>query len=260
VNLSLFGLLMFWVALSVLVAGPAQTTALRVLNRQHPDEGIRHPYTARDAFVFVSVYLAIGAVAAAIGILCIPVTGLHSPVFESMAAFKPFWQGLNALLVPALLAGAVASLPAQAATFILLRANPENGARMLSSHYRLTFAGRIFTGGIFEEIVFRFGVVQLAAWAAIRLGVPAVQAAWAGVVVSGLVAAVADSAAHRFIGLPLPRPMIGWVIARQVLLAFSAGALFITYGLFAAMVAHIAFLLVQQCVEILLRWTQTGRA
>lgn len=251
---------MFLIALSVLVAGPSLTAALRVVHRQRPQARIRAPRSARDAAAFVLVSLSVGAVAAAVGILCMPVTGLRSPVFESMAAFKPFWQGLHALWIPAFLAGAAASLSVQAAAFILLRANPEYGLQMRSSHRQLTFAGRVFIGGIFEEIIFRFGAVQLTAWAAIRLGAPAAQAAWAGVAASGLLAAAAVSGAHSFIGLRHPRPLLVLAFVRQLFLAFSAGAMFISYGLFAAMAAHITFLLVQQCTEILLRWTQTGQA
>lgn len=260
-NFSLFGILVFLCLVAVIVGVSALATALRYHHSRHPQGSLRFPAKTRTVILIMLIYTLVAAAAVAVGQLCMPVTGLRAPLFEAMAAFKPFWQGLDQEMLPALLSGVAGGLAWIGLYYGLMRRflDEETLRRSDTIHQRIGFGGKTLLGGIYNEIVFRFGIANLLAWAAITLGATTVPAAWIGFLVSGLLSAAADIAGHRWVGITLPRQFAAVLILRKLGIAALCGWMFSSYGLFAAILTHLVVIIILSIADSICRWIETGR-
>jgi hypothetical protein len=183
--------------------------------------------------------LAVGLAAA--GAATAPRVGLSAPWFAAVAHDPSRIAAEAAAQLPqALLVGTVS-----AAAFLGLyyrvfrpRLTPHQVQRTESLRMELGLAGRVLMGGVAEEVMFRWGVMSVLAWAIAAMGVGSVPAIWIAIVVSGVLFGLGHLPGAVAVGVPLTRTLVVMAIVLNLLVAVGFGWLFWRSGLLAAIVAH----------------------
>ncbi|HEV2150622.1 MAG TPA: CPBP family intramembrane glutamic endopeptidase [Longimicrobiaceae bacterium] len=185
--------------------------------------------------------------AVALGLALAPRLGLRSHLAESAAGEAPGLRALRSELPAAVALGLAADLLVVGLELAVFRpwmgeagrALSEGGERTLT----VTLAGVLY-GGITEELMMRWGVMSLLAWAAWKLfrrgrGEPGAAVMWTAI----LLAAVLFGAGHLG-AVSAVAPLTAAVVTRTVVLNAIAGIafgwLFWRRSLEAAMVAHMS--------------------
>jgi len=188
--------------------------------------------------------LIFAIVAIVLGILFGRQAGLHAPAFEALVSGSLPWRALWKQLLPATLVGSVAALLLIALNYGVFRPRVNRETVVLTERLRLEMGltTRVLIGGVYEEIVYRWGLIGLFAWiGTILIGTttPAVLR------ISNLVAAVLFSLAHlpgaAALGFRPPRALVSMSLTINIIGGLVFGWLFWHYGLFAAMLAHALF-------------------
>ncbi|HEY5721275.1 MAG TPA: CPBP family intramembrane glutamic endopeptidase [Allosphingosinicella sp.] len=175
----------------------------------------------------------------ALGLWVGPRLGLDSPVVRAWAERRPILPALRPQLSPAMLGGG-----AVAAVLVLfwLGVNAMPGAADKLSILEIPLVTKLLYGGIVEELLLRWGLMSLFAWAAWRLARrPAAVPAWC--IWSAIVAAAILFAAGHLPMLYLlmpdpPQTLVAMVLVGNSLPGMLFGWLFWRRGLEAAMIAH----------------------
>lgn len=183
--------------------------------------------------------LAVGLAAA--GAATAPRVGLSAPWFEAVAHDRSKIVSEAAAQLPlALLVGAVS-----AGAFLWLyyrvfrpRLTDHQVERTESLRMELGLTGRVLMGGVAEEVMFRWGVMSVLAWAVAAVGVGSVAAIWTAIVVSGVLFGLGHLPGAVAVGVPLTRTIVVMAIVLNLLVAVGFGWLFWRSGLLAAIVAH----------------------
>jgi len=188
--------------------------------------------------------LIFAIIAAILGILFGRRAGLHAPVFEAIANGDLPWMTLGNLIIPAALIGAVAAFSLITLYYGVFRPQIDRDIVLLTERLRLEMgiSTRVLIGGVYEEILYRWGLMGLFAWiGAILTGTTSTAVLW----ISNLIAAFLFSLAHlpgaTALGFSPPRELVSMSLAINILGGLVFGWLFWRYGLFASMVAHALF-------------------
>ena len=188
-------------------------------------------------------------------------TNLGPPFFQALLSGESAIGELKTQILPALGIGVGGAL-----IFLLLyylvfrpRLDHETVSAMEQLRMRNGLWGRMLYGGIVEEIMFRFGCMNLLVWGFQALtGNSGWTAIWLAIVVSGVLFGIGHIPSYLQAGCRRSF----WFYAAEVTLnlwaALIFGWLYASYGLLAAMVAHAVFHLVwypfdriftESCVE-----------
>ncbi|MDQ3482279.1 MAG: CPBP family glutamic-type intramembrane protease [Pseudomonadota bacterium] len=241
----------------LLVAGLIGVLSLLLVpfERIAPDTGL-HPIVLRLVSIIQPAVLTI--ILIIVGNALAPRVGLQAPLTQASAAGDPALPVLREQFAPAA-AGAVAValiLITYSLTVVPLLVEAREGeafARLVANGPPLLT--KILYGGITEELITRWGLVSLFAWAAWRLsGSPAEVPHW--VFWSAIVLAAALFAAGH---LPLLFALITappWWAISAVLLGNAVpgvvfGWLFWKYGIEAAILAHAAAHVIATLLQLL---------
>lgn len=103
---------------------------------------------------------------------------------------------------------------------------------------------RLLYGGITEEVLIRWGLMTLLAWAGWRLlqrgeGAPAAAIVWLAIGISALLFGVAHVPAVAALLTDVPATVVAYVTLGNALFGVVAGYLFWRHGLEAAILAHL---------------------
>lgn len=185
------------------------------------------------------------AAAAGIGVGIANKLGLHAPAAEAAAEGAPILAALRPQLLPGLIAGALCGA---ALILLYILAKPmlpvDFAARAEAFNRVMPVVMRIFYGGLFEEVLVRWGVMTLLIWLAWRLidkgeGRPRAIFVIAAIFVSALI----FGAGHLGVAVALSERLTGatvvFVIAANSLFGIVAGFLYWRRGLESAMIAHL---------------------
>jgi hypothetical protein len=181
------------------------------------------------------------AIAAAIGVGTMAQTGLQAPFLASVASGQP--EG--SLLWPQLVAGTVGAIicmgPFLAAYYGYFRPrlDPATVRVTEAMRERLGLAGRLLYGGIYEELLFRWGLISLFVWLGTLLtGSVNSILVWVAIVLAGILfgaghlpGTIAAGARKSTLLVMATLGLNGWA-------ALIFGYLFWQYGLTAAILAH----------------------
>lgn len=171
-----------------------------------------------------------------IGCLLAPRLGLDAPLIRALLARQSPWQALKPQLLPALLAGA--AVAAMLLGYARLSADWMTGAPA----FDMPLLPKLLYGGITEELLTRWGLMSLFAWAAWRLTGAKRPASRAVLAVGTVLAALLFAAGHLpvlYMLLPDPSPqLIAGVLIGNAMPGLLFGWLFAVRGLEAAMLAH----------------------
>jgi len=200
----------------------------------------------------------LAAAAAALGVGLNHATGLRAPCFEALASGASPVRGAIAQIGPGLAGGLVAG-GAAVALSITLRRWAGHAAMAAGERLRLAFGlpARLLMGGVFEEIVYRWGLMGAIAWVGAAVaGTPAPAVMWTAIVLAALVFGMAHlpgaAALGAILGFETGGPLIVTGMAINVAGGIVFGWVFWTYGLLAAMLshatAHVALVLYERSV------------
>jgi membrane protease YdiL (CAAX protease family) len=191
-------------------------------------------------------------IVAAIGLFIAGRIGLGLPFLESWLAGKPDWARVRKFVVPAILAGVLASVAIIAldAGVFAPRLSAELGQSGLQGQQAsaLTppvWAGFLasFYGGITEEILLRLFMLSLFAWIGRFVnrtpeGRPGLAALWAANILAAVLFGLGHLPATAAAGLPLDALVVTRAIVLNGLAGLVFGWFYWTFGLEAAMVSH----------------------
>lgn len=168
--------------------------------------------------------------AAAIGGALAQKIGLGAPLFEAALRGRLQNAEIGRTIAMALLTGAAGSI----VLVLYARMTPDLGLETpLATH--------VLYGGISEEVIARWGVMVLAAWALGKARVHQDAAIWAGLVIAAGLFAAGHLPALFLLTGGAPSPLLlAWVIGANTALGIAYGVLFWRRGLEAAMLAHAA--------------------
>lgn len=223
--------------------------ALPLLLEGHPMPA--PPFVVSIASAMQSAVLL--ALAAWTGVKLAPHVALHAPVLSGAAHGRIDTTALRAQLLP----GTVGGMLGVAILVAFVHFAPPALA-LLQDRFSLPLAVRVLYGGITEEILVRWGLMTLLAWAFWRIfqkgsGEPAAFVLWAAILLS----AVAFGALH----LPMAAAMLGpapgalsfYIVVANAAFGIVAGFLFWRHGLEAAMLAHVIAHVIAQTEAALLQ-------
>ena len=194
-------------------------------------------------WVLAGQTFAIVAVCAAAGIYFGPKVGITDPFLEGLSRGDADWLLFVRQLWIGAIAGIVCSIGWMACYYGFIRSRIDRETIRISEGLRqkLGLPARVTSGGITEEIVFRWGLLSFVMWL-ISLAVSSEPAAfWIAVVISGVLFGLAHLPGNIEKGCR-PSPMlIGSAVLGNLWVSVFCGYLLWQYGLIAAIVVHIMF-------------------
>ncbi|WP_085316591.1 CPBP family intramembrane glutamic endopeptidase [Derxia lacustris] len=178
------------------------------------------------------------AVAAAVGARFSGRLGLSAPLLAALIERRPLGDALRPQLLPALAGGLAGAF----LFWLYLRFLPPELAR-LQDALPLPLAARLLYGGITEELLLRWGLMTLLAWALWRglqrgVGQPAPGVMWAAIVIGALVFGLGHLPVLARLAGPLALPAMLHVLLFNAAFGVIAGWLYWRHGLEAAVLAH----------------------
>jgi len=191
-------------------------------------------------------------IVAAIGLFVAGRIGLGLPFLESWLAGKPDWARVRKFVVPAILAGVLASVAIIALDVGVFapRLSAELKQSALQGQQTPTLSAPVwagflasFYGGITEEILLRLFMLSLFAWIGRFVnrtpdGRPGMAALWVANVLAAVLFGLGHLPATAAAGLPLDALVVTRAIVLNGLAGIVWGWLYWTSGLEAAMVSH----------------------
>ncbi len=173
-----------------------------------------------------------------------PKTGLTAPAAEAWADGRPVLPALRPQWLPGLLGGLAGGAAIVLIAAVLTPLLPPGAADRVSAFGRvMPLAARLLYGGITEEVLLRWGLMSLLAWACWRAFLPQRERATAACFHAAIfLSAFIFGAAHlpvAFLLVPQPNlALIAFVIAANGVFGVVAGYLYWWRGLESAIVAH----------------------
>ncbi|GIN62587.1 membrane protein [Robertmurraya siralis] len=109
------------------------------------------------------------------------------------------------------------------------------------ARHQLGLAARITSGGIMEEIIFRWGLLSLTMWAILLLTPSHNIAFWISIITTGILFGLAHLPGNIEKGC-IPSPfLIASMVLGNLWVSLICGYLFWQYGLIAAIIVHVLF-------------------
>ena len=178
------------------------------------------------------------------GVKASPRVGLDAPLVRARLAGEPVGARLLALVPAALVVGTLGAVAVVGLNLAMGSALPEAlrlKAQAVGEGDRLQLflvgASSAFYGGVVEELLLRWGVLSLAMWGGLRLGLPRTAAFWA----ANLLSALLFGAGHLPVALQAGLSGAGgiaYLVAANALVGVACGVLFFRRGLEQAILAH----------------------
>ncbi|MFC4303184.1 CPBP family intramembrane glutamic endopeptidase [Cohnella boryungensis] len=187
--------------------------------------------------------LAIAAVCAAAGVYWGPRIGIRDSVIEGAA--RSTWQGEELLvqLGAGALAGVICAIGWMVVYYGFVRKKLDEETVWISEglRARLGLWTRVTSGGIVEEVIFRWGLLTALAWGLSWLSLSDEASIRIALLVSGLLFGLAHLPGNLEEGCK-PTPLFVWTaILGNFWVTLFCGYALLEYGLIAAMVVHILF-------------------
>lgn len=251
-NVSLFLLLVLISVPGILVVLPRTMRLLRPTIAANLKPGQSMPSQRQLVLISVAQSTVLIAVASAIGTVLAPRAGLSAPFFEAVAngAWSDVSTAAQGQLLPALGLSVAGVALFMLAYYGLFRPKMDATSVAVAENMRreLGLAGRVLYGGIYEEVLTRWGLMTAFVWLfAFLLEGPI--AVWLAIVLSGVLFGLGHLPGSFAAGVR----RTPWTIATAIFLNLWAslifGWLFWQVGLLAAMLAHMLFHLLWYPVE-----------
>lgn len=190
-----------------------------------------------QSLVLISIFAAIGTALASR-------VGLRAPFFESLIVGKGIADAFRMQLVPALLVGSGGAIVFLLAYYLLFRRRLDaetvecwDGLRM-----QLGFWGRILYGGVFEEVLTRWGLMTLFVWlGSLLFGETIALVVWIAILLTGILFGLGHLPGYLAAGCRKSSLFIAAMLSLNLWASVTFGWLYWQFGLLAAMLAHMLF-------------------
>ncbi|GAA3412587.1 CPBP family intramembrane glutamic endopeptidase [Paenibacillus hodogayensis] len=192
---------------------------------------------ALAAQTFILVALAAGA-----GLYFGPKVGLTDRFLAGLSQGRTEWADLYRQLLSGTVGGVVCTAVWVACYYGFIRSRIDRASLLIAEQARneLGLAARIASGGITEEILFRWGLLSIAMWS-VSLLTSQTTAFWISIVVTGILFGLAHLPGYIAKGC-IPSPLlVGSTVLGNLWVSFFCGYMFWQYGLIAAIVVHALF-------------------
>ena len=184
------------------------------------------------------------SIATFIGVRLAPRIGLSAPAAEALATGNGFLAALKPQVVPGLIAGFIAGV-AILSTWVLFNSilPPVFVTRAEELNASMPLLTRLLYGGVTEELLLRWGVLTLLAWALWRIfqkgrGTPRTVYFVSAIVISSVVFGIGHLPLVRALEVDFSVPIVTFIILANSLFGLIAGYLYWQKGLEAAIIAH----------------------
>lgn len=197
----------------------------------------------------------------AVGTAVTPGIGLKAPFFEALAAGSIDLDALLSQIIPSLIVGIGGAVVFVAAYYMIFRPRLDQHTLAVTESLRaeLGLAGRVFYGGIFEEVLTRWGLLSVVIWAIAKVsGVLSPVTIWVSIVIAGVLFGLGHLPSAVGAGARISPALVSTAIALNLWAAILFGWLFWQYGLVAAMLGHILFHLIWYPFERRHVWKNSG--
>lgn len=200
-------------------------------------------FSSRDlALATLAQSLILVGVADAVGVALAADVGLGAPFFEALVTpGTSAWAALQPQLLPALGLGVIATVVLIALYYGIFRPRLDEPTLRAVEVLRvdLGMAGRILYGGVVEEVLTRWGLMTLVAWAGVALlGQANDLVMWLAILVSGILFGLGHLPGVLAAGARKSTMLYASLIIVNLCVAIFFGWLYWRYGLAAAMIAH----------------------
>ncbi|MBV8801972.1 MAG: CPBP family intramembrane metalloprotease [Gammaproteobacteria bacterium] len=190
-----------------------------------------------QTFVFISI-------AAAFGTAVINKVNLHAPLIKAFVNNKSIWLALQPKLIHTIIISAGGAIIFLMVYYLVVRPNLDAQTIKCMERLRMSVGiwGRIFYGGVVEEILCRWGLMTFFVWLGILfLGDKNTMILWTAIILSGVLFGIGHLPGYLTFGCKKTPAFITSVIGLNLWAAIIFGWLFWHYGLWAAIIAHILF-------------------
>jgi len=191
--------------------------------------------------IVVSGLFALGGTWAAIH------TNLGAPFFQALLSDESALGELKTQILPALGVGVAGALIFLLLFYLVFRPRLDSQTVVAMEQVRMSNGlwGRVLYGGVVEEVMFRFGFMNLLVWGFQALmGGTGWTAIWLAIVISGVLFGLGHIPSYVQAGCNRSFWFYAAEVALNLWAALIFGWLFARYGLLAAMIAHAVFHLV----------------
>jgi len=188
--------------------------------------------------------LILVAIAAAVGTALAYRVDLQAPFFEAWVSGEPLLSALQPQIIPTLIGGVGGAIIFIAAYYLIFRPRLDNQTvkSMESLRKGLGIWSRILYGGIYEEVLTRWGLMSLFVWlGSLLAGDPTAVVVWAAIVISGVLFGLGHLPSYLAAGCQKTPMFFALMISLNLWAALIFGWLFWQYGLVSAMLAHMLF-------------------
>lgn len=201
---------------------------------------------SENRFIIISIIqtLVLVAIAAAFGIAVSYKTNLHAPFLEALASNQRIWSALQPQIIPSFIIGIGGSIIFLLAYYFIFRPLLDKKTVLCMENLRKSVGiwGRIFYGGIVEEVLCRWGLMAFFVWIGTLLfATPSSLIIWIAIIISGLLFGLAHLPGYLSFGCKKSSTFITTVIGLNLWASIIFGWLFWHYGLSAAIIAHALF-------------------
>lgn len=243
-NWALFLILVGVSVPGVIVAIPQLLNTLEKTILNKLPEGKTIPAKSVLIIITMTQSLILIAVAAAVGTALSYRVGLHAPFFEALVSGGPLWDTVQPQIIPALIGGVGGAIIFISAYYLIFRPRLDDQTVKSMENLRMGLGiwSRILYGGIFEEVLTRWGLMSLFVWIGVLLAndpTPAV--IWIAIVISGILFGLGHLPSYLASGCKKTPVFFTAVISLNLWAALVFGWLFWQYGLVSAILAHMVF-------------------
>jgi len=202
-----------------------------------PSKSILIIVSITQSFILVAIATAVGTAVAHL-------VNLRAPFFEALVSGGSIWNALQPQIAPALIGGVGGSIVFIAAYYLIFR--PRLDAQTVESMESLRMGlgiwSRILYGGIYEELLTRWGLMSLFVWlGSLLAGDPTALVVWISIVISGVLFGLGHLPSYLAAGCQKTPIFVTLAISLNLWAALIFGWLFWQYGLLSAMMAHMLF-------------------
>ncbi|MFT4060092.1 MAG: CPBP family intramembrane metalloprotease [Legionella sp.] len=171
-------------------------------------------------------------------------TGLHAPILEALLVGKVGFSALIPILLPAVLFAILCLTIFCFLYYILAKRLIDEKSRVIMMKLRqaLGIDGCILYGGVVEEIIGRWGILNLTTFFAViftKQLSPLIL--WTSIIISGLIFAMGQLPTYIAAGCTSNRWFIYFFIVLSMCQSIIFGYVFWQYGLICAIFAHMLF-------------------
>jgi hypothetical protein len=169
--------------------------------------------------------------------------GLTDPFLEGLGSGKLNLTNLIQQVGIGTVAGIICASVWVVSYYAFIRPRIDTASVLASEQARqqLGLAARVASGGITEEIIFRWGLLSLTMWAVLWITPSQTGAFWISIVITGVLFGLAHLPGHLAKGC-IPSPLlIASIILGNLWVSIICGYLFWQYGIIAAIIVHMLF-------------------